>query len=78
MTNVNKYYPEIDETLKGHLIQSPAGIRSTKLKRVPLMEANQDKLKQMLGVKERDVYIEIWDMKETLYSDQTGKFPIQS
>ena len=78
VSNVNKYYPETDETLKGHLNQSPAGILSTKPKRVPLMEVNQDKLKHMLGVKERDVYIEIWDMKGTLYSDQTEKFPVQS
>ena len=42
------------------------------------MEANQDNLKQMLGVKEQDVYIEIWNMKGTLYTDQTGKFPVQS
>ena len=32
----------------------------------------------MLGVKEKDVCIEIWDMNGTLYSDQTGKFPVQS
>ena len=76
--NVHKYYPETDETPKGHLNQLPAGILSTKPKRAPLMEANQDKLKNMMGVKKRDVYIEIWDMQGTLYSDQTEKFPVQS
>ena len=78
VSNVHKHYPETDETPKGHLNQSPAGTRSTKPKRVPLMEANQDELKQMLGVKERDVYIKIWDMRGTLYTDQTGKFPVRS
>ena len=35
----------------------------------------------MLGKKGRDVYIKMvdtWDMKGTIYSDQTGKFPVKS
>ena len=35
----------------------------------------------MLGKKNRDVYIKMvdtWDMKNTIYSDQTGKFPVKS
>ena len=74
VSNIHKYYPKMNETPKGHLNQSPADMRSTKPKRVPLMEANPDDLKKMLGVKGQDVYIDIWDTKETIYSDQTGKF----
>jgi hypothetical protein len=32
---VNKYYPESDETPKGHMKQSPQGVRSTKIKQSP-------------------------------------------
>ena len=35
----------------------------------------------MLGKKGRDVYIKMvdtWDMKGTIYLDQTGKFPVKS
>ena len=35
----------------------------------------------MLGKKGRDVYIkmvDMWDMKGTIYLDQTGKFPVKS
>ena len=58
--------------------QSSAEIRLTKPKRVPLMKVNHDKLKHMLGVKNREVYIKNRDMQGTLCSDQTGKFPVQS
>ncbi len=33
--NVNKYYPEISETLKGHMNQMHKNVRSTKAKRAP-------------------------------------------
>ena len=72
--NVNKYYPETVETPKGHLNQSRKNVRSTKAK--PLEEyANKHKLE---GKKEKDVYIKVYDAKETIYSDQTGAFPTRS
>ena len=73
-TNVNKYYPETVETPKGHLNQSRKNVRSTKAK--PLSEyANKHQLE---GKKEKDVYIKVYDPKETIYSDQTGAFPTRS
>ena len=32
----------------------------------------------MRGKKERDVYIKVYDTRETIFSDQTGQFPKQS
>ena len=29
-------------------------------------------------IKKNDVYCKIWYMKEKIYTDQTGKFPVQS
>ena len=71
--NVNKYYPETKETPKGHMAQSRKNKRSTKAK--PMKE---HKSTQLIGKKERDVYIKVCDAKETIYSDQTGAMPTRS
>ena len=71
--NVKPYYPDTDETPKGHLNQTRKNVRSTKL--LPFWEADT---KTLFGKKKRDVYVKVDDMKERSYSDQTGKFPITS
>ena len=79
--NVKKYYPETSETPKGHMAQTRKNVRSTKSK--PFEECNTEKLFKR---KKRDVYIKIYDVEEfrttrlpkeirnTIYSDQTGQF----
>ena len=40
------------------------------------MDASQE-----IGKKERDVYskiVDLWDIKGTIYTDQTGKFPTKA
>ena len=54
----------------------PAGIRTTKPG--PLSEPSDADLKKAFNKKERDVYVHIWDSKDTVYSDQPGKFPVRS
>ena len=79
--NVYKHYLIMDETPMGHLNQSRARVRSTKIKIDPLPEATEDDLKPLLGKKIRDLYFKVvdtWDPKYKIYSDQTGKFPVQS
>lgn len=73
--NAKKYYPETSETPKGHLNQTRKKLRSTKIKQQPLKECDTRKLR---GKKVRDVYVKIDDVKETIYSDQTGQFPKRS
>jgi hypothetical protein len=68
---VKKYYPETSETPKGHMAQSRKNVRSTKPK--PLEIGNHAALK---GVKMRDTAIHVYDVRETVFSDQTGKFPV--
>ena len=31
-----------------------------------------------IGKKEQDVYVKVWDLKHTTYSDQTGRLPFSS
>ena len=71
--NVQKYYPETNETPKGHMNQSRQNQRSTKAK--PMKEHNSNLLK---GKKAQDVYTKVYNVRETIFSDQTGKFPVQS
>ena len=69
--NVNKYYPETNETSMGHLNQTRKNVRSTK----PLEMSDN---KTLRGKKMRDVYISIYNTRETIFTDQTGQFPTRS
>ena len=56
------------------------GVRSTKPKQ-PTPEPQEPNAAQDVGKKERDVYskiVDLWDMKGTIYTDQTGKFPVKA
>ena len=66
--NVNKYYPETNETSMGHLNQTRKNVRSTR----PLEMSNTTMLQ---GKKMRGVYISIYNTRETIFTDQTGQFP---
>ena len=72
--NVHKYFPESEETPMGHLNQQRQHVRSTQ-PREPLPEIDTS---VTAGKKEKDVYIKVFDMKNQVYSDQTGAFPVRS
>ena len=78
VTNVNRHYPDTVETPQGHLNQSPAGTRSTKPKPEPLTKPSETDLAKAFNKKEQDVYIEVYEPKDTIHSNQTGKFLVQS
>jgi hypothetical protein len=69
--NVNKYSPETSETSKGHMNQMRKNVCSTKAKRTPLETC--DTL-QLHSKKVRDIYTTMYDVRETMFSDQTGQF----
>eukprot|EP00804_Cyclotella_cryptica_P019044 CCRYP_014460-RA/>CCRYP_014460-RA protein AED:0.28 eAED:0.28 QI:0/0/0/1/1/1/3/0/673 len=73
--NIQKYFPETVETPKGHLNQSRKNVRSTKQKPIPL-ETFQSP--QLIGRKLRNVYTHVYDTRDTIFSNQTGKFPHRS
>ena len=50
-------------------------MRSTKTNPKPLEEADTNMLR---GQKIRDVYTKVYDVRNTVFSDQTGKFPTRS
>jgi hypothetical protein len=71
--NVKKYYPETTETPKGHLNQTRKNVRSTKPK--PLEETHSNQLR---GRKVKDIFVKVYDVRETVFTDQTGQFPTKS
>jgi hypothetical protein len=73
--NVHKYYPKTTKTAKGHLNQTRKNVRSTKVKSTPLETCNTSHLH---GKKVHDVYTQMFMVRKTMISDQTGQFPIQS
>ena len=78
---MHKHYPETDETPMGRLNQTRAHVRSTNPKRAALQESTAEALKALVGKKEKDVYFKIIDtrdVKHTIYSDQTGQFPVRA
>ncbi len=66
--NVKKYYPETTETPKGHMNQTRKNVRSTKV----FKTSNTTPLKRK---KFRYIGIHVYNVRETIFSDQTGKFP---
>ena len=68
-----KHFPESDETQKGHMKQIQQGLQSTKP--TPTSPPSTP----TPGTKHQDVYLRVYDAtKKTMYTDQTGRFPIIS
>ncbi len=73
--NIQKYYPQTTKTPKGHLNQTRKNVRSIKVKATPLEICDTTHLH---GKKVCNVYTQPYMVCKTMFSDQTGRFPIQS
>ena len=73
--NVARYYPDTNKTPKGHLNQSRKNVRSTKPKRTPLQVPKTSLLE---GHKACDIYISLYEIRITVFYNQTGQFPTHS
>ena len=73
---VNRYFPESDETQKGHMKKQRQNVRSTKVKEI--INQEEDNTSTSPKKKEHDVYIRIFNAEETMHTDQTGRFPANS
>ena len=73
--NVSRYYPETNKTPKGYLNQSRKNVRSTKPKCTPL---EVPKIATLQGHKVRYVYTSVYEVRNTVFSNQTGQFPTRS
>jgi len=77
--NINKFFPESNETQKGHTKQTKQGVRSTKVIDEDAMLKAETLPKPTPGVKFKDVYLRVFNTtKKAMYTNQTGRFPITS
>ena len=70
--NVFKYYPETTKTTKGNLNQTRKNVRLTKPNTNPLEKTDTSTLRVK---KVRDVYAKVYDVRNTVFSNQTGQLP---
>ncbi len=76
--NVNKFFPESDETQKGHMKQTKQGVSTKVIDEDAMLEAEAI-LQPKPGVKHKDVYLWVFNAtKKAMYTDQPGRFPITS
>jgi hypothetical protein len=63
----------LDETTKGHMKKQRQNVRSTKIQEKTNTDQNKPPPRKM-----HDVYVKIFNAKEAVYTDQTGRFPANS
>ena len=82
--NVNKHFPESEETQKGHMRQIRTGTRKTQRKVRFVMLGKESEIRdidiqiQELRQKRDDLVIKVYECTNSTYTDQTGEFPIRS
>ena len=74
--NTTKFFSESEETQKGHMILQRQGIRSTKNSKLSKTASTNKTNNQ--HERRHDVLITAYDMKKTMHTDQTEKFPYRS
>ena len=67
--NVTKYYPETAKTPKGHMNQTGKNERSTEAEQTQLKVSGTTTLR---GKKMHNVYTNVYDVGNTIFSNQTG------
>ena len=82
---MNKHCPDSVESKKGHMKGPRKGIKSTKVAlsanialdgtRIKIEGEDSEPPATEPPIKHNDVYFHVWDMSETIYSDDTGAFP---
>ena len=90
--NVNKFSPESEETQKGHMCTQRQGVQSTKAtaqQAAPLSAAqtgysppnktsNSEEPESVTITKIKEIFIDLYKTCDTIYPDQTSKFPHNS
>ncbi len=80
--SITKFFPESDKTQKSHVKQQRQDVWSTKVQETKIEAANS--APEMLSYPPEpkmhlnNVHVKVWETKEEIFTDQTGKFPYQS
>ena len=70
--NVNKYFPDSEETQRGHMRSQRQGVQSTQ----PALPRDNAKDGQVTPAEpqKQDFIIKVYNVNQTLYTNQTGQF----
>eukprot|EP00804_Cyclotella_cryptica_P002817 CCRYP_009355-RA/>CCRYP_009355-RA protein AED:0.29 eAED:0.33 QI:0/0/0/1/0.66/0.5/4/0/552 len=72
IANVHKHFPQSEETQQGHMRSQRQGVRSTK---TTLQAPANPPSHTAPSLPHHDIYIKTYATRDTVYTDQTGKFP---
>eukprot|EP00804_Cyclotella_cryptica_P026876 CCRYP_017593-RA/>CCRYP_017593-RA protein AED:0.20 eAED:0.21 QI:0/0/0/1/1/1/3/0/940 len=72
IANVHKHFPQLEETQQGHMRSQRQGVRSTK---TTLRAPSNTPSLTAPSLPNHDIYIKTYDTRDTVYTDQMGKFP---
>ena len=89
VTLINRYFPDSDETIKGHLKGQRQGIRSTKQVALEKIIENEEVRIKIEGEgspfhqvptisKTHEAFFRVDDLTDSIHTDQTGAFPFTS
>jgi hypothetical protein len=73
---VNKHFPESVETQKGHMKKQRQNVRSTKQK--VIADEVSDAVELTQTITKQNVLVKVINASETVFTDQMGRFPVQS
>jgi hypothetical protein len=79
-TLITKHFPDSDEMHKEHMKGQRKGVRSTKVK-PPVhikIEPTTETSPNLTITKEKDIFVVIYKLSNTVHIDQTGAFPLTS
>jgi hypothetical protein len=81
-TLISKQFPDFDETQKGHMKGQRKGVRSTKVKpavEIKIKPGQEDAQQKLVAIRKlNDIFVKIYELTETIHTDQTGAFPVTS
>ena len=69
VTNVNKHFPESEETQQVHMRNQRKGVRSTKTKVIAPTTTPETP-----APTDNDVFVKVYNTQNTIFTDQTGTF----
>jgi hypothetical protein len=81
-TLISKHFPDSDETQKGHMKGQRKGVRSTKVKpaiEIKIELGQEDAPPKLVAIRKlNEIFVKIYELVETIHTNQTGAFPVTS
>jgi hypothetical protein len=79
---VRHYFPDSDETHKGHGQRTPSRLWSTKQTQTAAQPEEQDEDKNIIATEQKTIFFKVYNLEEEalckIWSNQTGRFPMES